>query len=257
MDWQRLLDRRENYEAEVPNEVLLITAGVDVQDNRLELEIVGWGKDKESWGLMYVIIPYAPNNSKSWESLDSILDTKLKRVDGKEMSIYISCIDTGGHFTNETYEYIQPRQKHKRIIGIKGQGGEYIPVINGYRKTKGKIKIDLLSLGVNALKDITYFGLKIDELGKEYCHFPLDLAKGYGKDYFESLTAEMKIMKDKKIEWIKIRPRNEALDCRNYARAALEISGQNLEELARTREGKKVVKKKVQTKPRQVSKGVE
>ena len=77
-----------------------------------------------------------------------------------------------GHFTEEVYMYIEPRQKHKRIIGIKGQGGEYIPVINGFRKTKGKIKIDLLSIGVNALKDIIYFGLKLEKNRKRVLSFP-------------------------------------------------------------------------------------
>lgn len=256
LDWKRLVDRREEYEVEVPDGVLLLTAGIDVQDNRLELEIVGWGKDRESWGIMYKIIPYAPNNKKAWEILDSVLATKFKNKNGKEMSIYISCIDTGGHFTEEVYIYIEPRQKHKRIIGIKGQGGEYIPIINGFRKTKGKIKIDLLSIGVNALKDIIYYGLKLEETGKEYCHFPLDLSKGYGEDYFKSLTAEVKTMKNKKVEWTKIRERNEALDCRNYARAALEISGVDLNKLALIRQGKAVKKKKPVT-AQQVSKGVE
>lgn len=257
MDWKRLVDRREDYEANIPEGVLLLTAGIDVQDNRLELEIVGWGQEKESWGILYKIIPFAPNTKKAWEVLDSVLAMKFHKKSGKEMSVYISCIDTGGHFTTETYEYIAPRQKYKRIIGIKGQGGEHVPAINGFRKTKGKgkIHIDLLSLGVNSLKDTLYFGLKLENLGKEYCHFPLDLSKGYGEDYFKSLTAEMKTKVNGKVIWKKIRDRNEAMDCRNYARAALEISGVDLNKLALIRQGKIVKKKKVVAQ--QVSKGVE
>ena len=256
MDWERLFNRREDYRAEVPNGVLLLTAGTDVQDNRIELEIVGWGKNKESWGIEYITIPYAPNTDKAWESLDSILGKKYKREDGKEMSVYISCIDTGGHFTEEVYGYVQPRQKHKRIIAIKGQGGENIPINNGFRKTKGTHKLDLLSVGVNALKDITYFGLKIEEIGKEYCHFPTDLKRAYGENYFKGLTAEMKVMDGKKIVWKKIRERNEPLDCRNYSRAALEISGIDLNKLEKVRSGK-TVKKNAPVRPKQVSKGVE
>lgn len=231
IDWEMLLNRREEYNAQLPDEVLILTAGVDVQDNRLELEVVGWGKDKERWGIEYKVFPGDPGQNDVWHRLENYLDREFSFEDGLKLKVACTCIDTGGHFTNETYEFIKTRQFSKRIFGIKGQGGEYVPIINGFNKSKDK-KIDLLSIGVNTLKDDTYAALKVEEPGQNYCHFPLDINRGYGSDYFKSLTAEVKIIKNRKIEWDKIRERNEALDVRNYARAAFQLLDVDLDKLA-------------------------
>lgn len=243
IDWEMLLDRREEYEADLPNGVLVLTCGIDVQDNRIEAEVVGWGAGKESWGIETVVFNGNPQQSEVWEMLDNFLDEKWSFKDGTELSLAISCIDTGGHKTDETYKFVEKRQASKRIIGIKGVGGMYVPVINGFNRVKN-YKVDLLSLGINALKDITYGSLKVEEVGRGYCHFPINLKKRYGSEYFKQLTAEKKVMKQKSIVWEKIRPRNEALDMRNYATAGLELLKIDLDKLdERAKENREILTK--------------
>ncbi|KDE74779.1 terminase [Fusobacterium necrophorum BFTR-2] len=244
VDWEALEKRVEDY-FEIPEKVLILTCGVDIQDKWIEYEVVGWGIGEESWGIEHGIILGNPQEDEVWNALDVVLEKKYYKANGNFLNIYSTCIDTGGHNTERTYDYVNPRQNLKRVYGIKGLGGEAIPINNGFRRTRNN-KIDLLSLGVNALKDITYGRLKIKEQGPGYCHFPKNIMRNYGADYFKSLTAEVKKIKNKRVVWEKIRERNEALDCRNYATAALKIHNINLEKLEKLRIGEapKVMKKK-------------
>ena len=234
LDYEKLYKAREKYSAEVPDEVLILTAGIDVQDDWLAIEVVGWGANGV-YGIEYKTIHGNLEEQQIWRELDLYLQREFKYADGQGLHIYSACIDTGGNHTQRVYDYVAPRQ-YQRIIGIKGQGGDAVPVNNGFRKTDGKGRssvIQLLSVGVNALKDITYGGLHIkDKNIRGYCHFPKNHGRGYDMDYFMSLTAEVKSYKNKKVEWIKIRERNEALDCRNYARIPFYIFNFDLEQLS-------------------------
>ena len=237
--------------------MLILTAGIDVQDKWIELEVVGWGLHGESWGILHLIIPGNPEQDEIWESLDGVLKRKFYYKNGKAITIYSSCIDTGGHHTERTYDFVSTRQSWMRIYG------ENIPVNNGFRRTKDN-RIDLLSLGVNALKDITYGRLKIVQMGKGYCHFPDDIKKNYGINYFKALTAEVKKIKNRAVVWEKIRERNEALDIRNYATAALEIWNLDLNKLAEMSQeerekkyGLKEMREKKKSKKKVINKGVE
>ena len=239
LDFEKLYKAREKYSAEVPDDVLILTAGIDTQDDWLAIEVVGWGTNGV-YGIEYKTIHGNPKEEQIWRELDLYLQREFKYADGQGLHIYAACIDTGGNHTQRVYDYVAPRQ-HKRIIGIKGQGGDAVPVNNGFRKTDGRGRnsvIQLLSIGVNALKDITYSGLHIrDKNIKGYCHFPKNHGRGYDMDYFMSLTAEVKSYKNKKVEWIKIRDRNEALDCRNYATVPFYIFNFDMEQLSQlTRE---------------------
>lgn len=228
--FEELLARREDYGADLPDGVLILTCAVDVQDNRLELEVLGWGLGEEKWGIEFKILPGMPSEDQVWEDLDRYLRKEFSFADGNKLGIVATCIDTGGHNTQETYDFISPRQNSRRIYGVKGLGGEYIPILNGFRPTKNK-EISLLSLGINALKDTTYGSLRVKEIGHNYCHFPLDPEKGYGEEYFKQLTSETKMMKDRKVFWKK-NGRNEALDIRNYNTAAFKVLNVNLEKLS-------------------------
>lgn len=231
IDWEKLIDRREEYKAELPDGVLLLTCGIDVQDNRIEAEVVGWGLDRESWGIESAIFTGNPSQNEVWEKLDRFLNKKFSFSDGFELELAISCIDTGGHKTQETYKFVEKRQKEKRLIAVKGVGGMYVPVINGFNRVKN-YEVDLLSLGSNALSDMVIGALKVEEPGAGYCHFPSDPKKRYGTSYFKQLTAEKKVMKNKSISWEKIRERNEAFDIRKYAIAGLELLQIDINELA-------------------------
>lgn len=237
IDYEKLYKRRKKYEAELPDDVLLLTAGIDVQGDWLAIEVVGWGLNK-IYGIEFKIIRGNLESDETWEILDLYLKREFKFKDGKGLNIYAACIDTGGSHTQKSYEFIEPRQ-YRRIIGIKGQGGDAVPVNNGFRPTtqdfkKGKrISIQLLSVGVNALKDLNYGNLTLkNEDGEYYCKFPSNQGRGYDLDYFMGLTSEVKSYKNKKVEWVKIRERNEPLDCRNYATVPLYIFDFDFEALS-------------------------
>lgn len=226
---------REKY-SYLPDKVLILTAGIDVQDDRLELEIVGWGLGYESWGIRYEIIKGDFNTGEIWEKLDQILLQDFIFKNGDKLKIFASVIDTGGHHTQNVYDYVSPRQEQMMLIGIKGQGGENVPVNNGFRLTKNK-EINLLSIGSNAIKDVVRTRLEARPGQDGYCHFNGERGAGYDPEYFKTLTAEVKVQEGKKVIWKKIRERNEGFDCRGYATVPFYFSEITPDKLAKlTRE---------------------
>ena len=228
MDYEAIYETREDYGAELHDNVVILTAGVDVQDNRLEVEVVGWGYGYESYGIIYRDFPGDPGKEEVWLKLDAFLRKKFKYKNGKSLMIAATLIDSGGHHTGSVYKYVHKKEK-RGIYAIKGQGSWGVNILNGFRKTtkKGTPSINLLSLGVNALKDLTYSRLSILN-GPGKCHFPKSSTQGYGIDYFKGLTAEVKVKKSTprgmKIAWEILQGRrNEPLDLRNYATGAVEL----------------------------------
>ncbi|HEY7825105.1 MAG TPA: phage terminase large subunit family protein, partial [Acidimicrobiia bacterium] len=139
VDDYAIAEHREDWGDRLPQEVLLLTAGVDVQDDRLELEIVGWGRDEESWSIDYRTIYGDPSSPQLWNDLDSLLAQRFEREDEREMMVRAVCIDSGGHHTNSVYQYVRPREG-KRIFAIKGVGGEGKPLVGKpSRNNIGKI----------------------------------------------------------------------------------------------------------------------
>ncbi len=236
-DDEKLCDRREYYGAEVPGKVILLTAGVDVQDDRLEVEVVGWGIGKESWGIEYKVFYGDPGQNIVWDTLDEYLQKTFWFPDEEE-GIVIStvCIDSGGHYTTEVYRFCKPRE-FRRIYAIKGVGGYGKPFISKVSRNNRE-RAALFSLGVDTGKETILTRLNIEEDGPGYCHFPSEEEKGYDINYFKALTSEKKVLKYKKgiptYEWVKKKGhiRNEALDLRNYANAAFEILNPDLETMA-------------------------
>lgn len=232
-----LLKRRETYTADIPDGVLLITSGVDVQDDRLEIEITGWARGYESWGLYKKVINKDPQLDTTWNELEEIYDTEMYYQNGTGLMIAAMCIDTGGHHTNNVYKFIkQMARKNKNIYGIKGYANTPgIPLI--YKKSKVDIKnskgviidhTEIWIIGVDAGKEDITSRLKITEKGPGYCHFPDNKERGYNQTYMQGITSEekvQKLVKNKlKIVWVKkAGVRNEPLDLRNYAYAAVEI----------------------------------
>lgn len=228
MDSSSLLEnRRQYYNCEVPIEVLCLTAAVDVQDNRLEYEIVGWGKNYESWGIKYGQIMGNPSKEDVWNELDDILNKNYIREDNQFMQINTTCIDSGGHNTEQVYRYCKERE-FKRIWAIKGQGGLGLPLVKR-PKRRNDSGAWLFMIGVDTGKDMVMSRLKENIEGPGFCHFPIEIEKGYDEQYFESLTSERRVTKYMKgrpsIYWEKKskNARNEAFDLRNYATAALYI----------------------------------
>ncbi len=243
LEYEDIMKRRHYYHSQLPDNVLVLTASVDVQDDRLETEVVGWGLGKENWGIQYKVFAGDPGVLKSrdpskpsvWEQLDTYLWSNFSYGDDNALSISCTCIDSGGHFTTEVYEFCKPRE-HRKIFAIKGIPGAGKPIVGKPSKNNRK-KCILFPLGVDTGKDLIMSRLKVLFEGPGYCHFPMESECGYDEDYFKGLTAEKKVTKWKngrsRTEWTKKSgARNEPLDLRNYATAALEILNPNLEALA-------------------------
>lgn len=233
IDDTSLVNRREIYEAEVPDEVLILTAGVDVQDDRFEVEVVGWGVGKESWGIRYQKIYGDLMSERVWNDLDQFLLQSFQKLDGSKMPITSVCIDSGGHHTNEVYKFTKERWE-RRVWAIKGKGGQDVPYIRDPSRNN-RAKTPLFIIGVDAGKSLIYQRLKHETKGPNYCHFPLNEEAGYTEEYFKGLTAEQMVVRFRKgrptIMWEIKDPkqkRNEPLDLRNYATAALEITSPTL-----------------------------
>jgi phage terminase large subunit GpA-like protein len=245
MEPDTLLKRREWYHSEVPLKVMVLTAGVDVQDDRLECEVVGWGVDKESFGIQYSKFYGSPDQDDVWNRLDSFLLRIFTRLDGVQLRISCTCVDTGGHFTQEAYRFCKGKEL-RRVFAIKGGHGAGKPYINK-PTTSNRMKVPLFTLGVDTGKEVLLERLKVKIEAQEgfdpdtdpiggYCHFPLEEDRHYDEDYFKALTAEKRVVRYSKgrprFEWVmkKTGSRNEALDLRVYATAALEIYNPDLSE---------------------------
>jgi len=228
--------RRKMYNCEVPDEALCLTCGVDVQDNRLEYEVVGWGLGHRSWGIRYGVIMGDPGQDFVWEQLDAVLTRKYTRRDGQQLEIMSACVDSGGHYTTEVYRYCRARET-RRVWAIKGQGGSGVPFIQR-PKHRNAAGVWLFNIGVDVGKDTVTSRLKVEFEGDPgYCIFPMEAERGYDADYFDGLTTERRVTRYNKgqavIRWEKRTSgaRNEPFDIRNYATAALDILNPALEML--------------------------
>lgn len=237
-DLKDLINRREKYTAELPKGVLLLTAAVDVQDDRLELEVCGWGAGYESWGITYEKLYGNLEKNFIWEELEAFLSKPFTFEDGQALNIACTFIDTGGHFTTQSYKWLKSmQQKKKMIFGIKGMGSNGIPLLHK-KSTNNQYNVPILILGVNAGKETVLERLYITEYGSGYCHFPENIDRGYDQKYMKGLTSEQRIVKDVKgkptVCWVK-RPgaRNEPFDLRNYNTAAVEFLNPNFAVLAK------------------------
>lgn len=223
-----LLVRKEEYGAEVPDEVIVLTAGVDTQDNRLEIEIRGWGKNYENWGILKKIIVGNPDKSQGvWEELDRILLAPYSKANGE--ILYVACClqDAMGHCTDAVYSFTGKRES-RRVFACKGVGGTGRPMTLLPKKTdRGRAhSASLVDVGVDTIKDQLFSWMKVETPGSfGYMHFPNN--DDYNAEHFEQLTAE-KLVKQVRggtvvYKYVKTRERNEALDLMVYNRAALNL----------------------------------
>jgi phage terminase large subunit GpA-like protein len=228
-----LESRCEVYHAELPDGVCVLTMGVDVQDNRLAYEIVGWGMGFESWGILYGETHGDPRQGKVWDDIDTLLSNSWSYKNGKRIKISRTAIDIGGHRTPQVYLYCNARIM-RGVYPVKGEAGDKIDLVRPSKKSREK---NLFIVGVDGIKTDIMSWLKVGEPGDGYCHFPKDedniSINGYDASYFEMLTAEKKVLRQdkkgyRKYEWTKSPgSRNESFDCRVYARAALRIMYSN------------------------------
>lgn len=236
-DWKRLWRRRETYDVgTVPDERAgLLTAGVDVQGDRLEVEVVAWGPGLESWSVDYRVFAGDPNGAQVWETLRVYLDSTFERADGVSLPIHRAAVDAG-HLTSVVYRWVRAqagaraiavlgRDEHPAVIGQP----RAVDVTTGGKRHKRGVKAWIV--GTNVAKRELYGWLGLEEPLEAdaprpagWCHFPQ-----YPQEWFEQLTAEEIVPRVvrgyRRYVWEKRRERNEALDCRVYARAAAATFG--------------------------------
>ena len=250
IDNEDAMARREDYgtradgsPVELPEGVLVLTCGVDCQNDRLEYEVVGHGFYGETWGIKKGVCMGDPNTDAPWQRLDDVIDHTYTFKDGKGLKLSITFVDSGGLRTQDVYTQCRARLS-KRVFAIKGQGGDGVPFTKPPTKIKqvvnGKMigQLWLYSLGVDAGKADVMNNIRVQEPGPKYCHFPLDHARGYDSRYFEGLLSEKLVQKTTngrtRWAWEKISEhiRNEPLDCRVYALAAFRVLDPDLEAVA-------------------------
>jgi len=220
LEWSDIMGHREEYPNKVPPEVTLITGAVDTQDDRFEVEFVGWGDDHKSWSLGYHKIYGDLSTPAPWQELRSLLGQTWVHPIFGEMSCRMTCMDSGGHYTSSVYKFTQSTT---RVAAVKGVSGFGKPMVG----TASRNNLDgaqVFMLGVDTIKELVVARLKVAKTTEAgYCAFPEDREE----EYFRGLTAETLITRlvkgFKKQEWVKIRPRNEPFDLRVYATAALEM----------------------------------
>ncbi|WP_322099432.1 phage terminase large subunit family protein [Haematospirillum jordaniae] len=231
-----LMQRVEVFSAPVPEGGLILTAGVDMQQDRLEMEVVAWGADEESWSVDYLVLWGDPLGAAVWAELDQALNETYLHQSGAQLAISAACLDTGGGrgHTSAAYDYVR-RQSGRRVFAIKGIGGFGRPLVSPPKRTRsirGERPINLFGVGVDEAKIMIMRRLEVNTPGPGYSHFPADRSA----EYFHQLTAEKLITRYVKgfprPEWHKTRDRNEALDCRVYALAALKILNPKFHKLA-------------------------
>jgi len=216
--------RREAYTAaSVPSGVLLITSGTDVQDDRLESFVYGWGADEEAWRIEHVVLRGDPGNQALWKEHDDVLRRRFRTDDGRELVIEACCVDSGGHFTEQVYRYCAARKRF-RVWAIKGAGGQG-RLAWPKKAGKGKaINVPVWLIGVDTIKALIYGRLKkVTEPGPGYVHFD----SGADEEFFEQLTSEVVVTKQSMGRAVRVwRPkslgvRQEGLDGTVYAYAAM------------------------------------
>ena len=222
-----LLARCENWTLDtVPEGVAVLTAGIDTQDYRVEIEVVGWGRNEESWSIDYHVIDGEMDDPKTQAAVDEYLKRTFLRADGRPFVIEAACQDSGGHHTDAVYSFAKVRLGRK-IWAIKGESARtgfrnpVWPVKRPSSRTKRTFRPVII--GVNAAKDFVRSSLHKSAPGPGYMHFN---AADWDVAAFEQLTSERIQIEgegaQKVRKWVPIPGRaNERLDCRVYAYAAL------------------------------------
>lgn len=245
-DWQRLYERRENWQlGQAPEGVLVLTGGADVQRDRIEIDIWGWGRSLRSWLVDHVVLEGDTARPEIWNDLTEFLNTTWPHDGGANMALARMAIDTGdGVTTDAVYSWVRSVGRGQ-VIAIKGVAGfdrstpvdgpTYVETTEAGRKLRRGVQLWKVAGAV--FKSETYRFLRLNAPTEEdlasgaewptgYVHIP----KGTPAEWLKQLTAEqLMTIKTKqgfqKLEWQKTRDRNEALDCRVYARAAAWLMG--------------------------------
>lgn len=226
IEYEDLELHKEEYSSPVPDGVLCLTCGIDVQKDRIEFEIVGWGVGRESWSIDKDVLLGNPEFQQVWDDLEARL---TQRYDGAGRTFRISCvgIDSGYH-TNQVMAFCRAaRAKGRNWFPLKGLSTPGNAIVR--RGTKdAHHKIHVWNVGTDTAKDEVFAFLRVEQPGPGFCHFPANDER-YDDAYIRQLCSEKKMSRFKMgreyhiYEKIRAGIRNEALDIRVYATAARAI----------------------------------
>lgn len=223
VDPHQLAARRETFTAQAPAGVAVVTAGVDVQGDRLEVAFWGWGLGQESWLLRHEVFYGDPGQDEVWQDLDRMLLEPLAHESGAVLRPAMTFIDSGGHHTDSVYRFVQPRQTRRRMVwAVKGSS---VPGKDGLvTPTTAKAnRVRLWMIGTTVAKDRLFSRLRLVRPGPGFIHLP----DWVDEELLEQLTAERLVLEPdkrtgiKRRSYRKTRERNELLDLTVYAMAAL------------------------------------
>ncbi len=245
-DWRRIYERQKDYGiGQVPSGGLVLTAGADVQHDRIEIDVYAWGRGLESWLADHIVLEGDTSGTSIWQEMTALLGQQWPHENGQMMQLARLAIDSGdGRTTSQVYAWV--RNFGAGIaIAIKGvdgfdrsapvDGPAYVDVTEGGRKYRRGLKLWKVAGAV--FKSETYRFLRLDrptaeELaeGRAFPAGYLHLPHGVQAEWAKQLVAEQLVsIRDRrgfqKLEWQQMRDRNEALDCRVYARAAAWLLG--------------------------------
>lgn len=225
-DEHALQARAEDYPLQtVPQGALMLTAGVDVQRNRWEITVYGWGRGMESWVIDVVVIDGNPAVDEEWQAVTEQLQRRYRQAwHAGSLGLSAISVDSSDQ-TQAVYNWVSKAQHVlPQLRAIKGDGAEVVNILGpsslqdvDWRGHKLKRGIKLWRVGVDAAKDLLLGQLAIERPGPGYVHFSNELTR----EFYEQLTAEQRVLAKvngrEAYRWIKRRPRNEQLDNRNYA----------------------------------------
>lgn len=243
VDWELLYQRREVYSAPVPARAVVLTGGIDTQDDRYELRVWAWGAGEESWLVFRCILTGDPASAVLLRQVEKELHRQFARADGTTFGVERWCWDSGGHHSETVRAQSRQHGVHW-VIPIFGASTYGKPIANMPRRKDKKSRVYLTEVGTDNAKEVIYNRLKLqadfDRPVPGLVHFPADDAI-CDQDELKQMTSETKkwvMAKGRRVlRWDASKRRNEALDCFVYALAALRISrerfGLDLELLAK------------------------
>jgi len=225
-----LMTKRLAYESGTcPDGVVLLTCGVDVQDNRLAVSVWGWGEGETGWMIWHQELMGDPTQTEVWTQLDQVLVTEWATAGGKSLKVSQVAVDSGGHCTHEVYRYVRDRVR-QNVVAIKGSSRRNSPAVGKGSKVdvswQGRVLkrgVTLYQLGTDTIKTTLFGRLRHNEAGGiGTLHFGM----AADEEYFRQLTSERQALRYHRgfpiREWVKkAGDRNEALDCVVYAYAAM------------------------------------
>jgi phage terminase large subunit GpA-like protein len=224
VDPDLLYNRREPYGPKLPEKVAILTGGMDVHPDRIEIQVVGWGEGEECWAVDYQVHTFDTSNKEMIHALLlAAMDKTYEHPGGREIAMTRLCADTG-HRTDEVH-YACQKLAMRGVIPVRGKPLEGAPVLYLPRK-EGKARRRLWLVSTNAAKSVLYSRFTLSDRGPGYVHFPSDRPPHFEKEYFKQVTAEhlfteMKMGREIRRFELPSGARNEALDTFVYALAAL------------------------------------